>query len=96
MADHNDIILKIINCVKQYPALYDTAHEDYNRYYKKIQIWNSIAAEVNYSDGKYYKILFLSTNALNERLAGSNVMKFVFLTFATFYASRLFTSDSKT
>lgn len=53
MADHNDIILKIINCVKQYPALYDTAHEDYNRYYKKIQIWNSIAAEVNYSDGEY-------------------------------------------
>ncbi|XP_065204549.1 uncharacterized protein LOC135834549 [Planococcus citri] len=52
MADHNDIILKIINCVKQYPALYDTAHEDYNRYYKKIQIWNAIASEVNYSDGK--------------------------------------------
>ncbi len=52
MADHGDVVSKIINCVKQYPALYDTTHEDYNRYYKKIQIWNNIAAEVNYSDGK--------------------------------------------
>lgn len=52
MSEHSDVVTKIINCVKQYPALYDTTHEDYNRYHKKIQIWNNIAAEVNYSDGE--------------------------------------------
>lgn len=51
-SDYGDVVARIINLVRQYPALYDTTHEDYNRYYKKIQIWNSIAAEVNYSDGK--------------------------------------------
>lgn len=69
MADHNDIILKIINCVKQYPALYDTAHEDYNRYYKKIQIWNNIASEVNYSDGKWFVFIRFSR--------AFDIMKFV-------------------
>ena len=37
MSEYGDVVARIINLVKEYPALYDTTHEDYNRYYKKIE-----------------------------------------------------------
>lgn len=46
---------KLIDIVRDHPMLYDTSHKDYMKRRLKDHLWNKIAKELKYTDGKTAK-----------------------------------------
>jgi len=46
---------QIIEAVRPHLVLYDTNHSDYMKSKLKQDIWNTIAKDLNLSNGKYYE-----------------------------------------
>lgn len=47
----------LIEAVRNYPALYDTYHNDYMNTKVKINIWNQIALQVGFRSGKHILLI---------------------------------------
>lgn len=56
LVDRKQKMKYLIKIVKSNPMLYDKYHEDYMKIRLKDELWEKIAKELNYADGKWYFI----------------------------------------
>lgn len=69
---------QLIECVRQYPILYDLSNPKYMDIAFKNEIWSKIGEEMK-KDGKYQLVNYNFSRCNNEHLFKHNLLRFLLI-----------------